>query len=327
MTCYTTDWSKLLSPNSIIRPDITFLVSDDVKLRNKIRGMESAVGNKRIRGMESAVGNKRIRGMESVAGDTKEVKAHIFVLAAVSPVFASQFFGEGWKREESVAVKGSNIKAFETLLDIIYKKDRDNWGLDHKSLYTLFEVLHLADRYDMKEIVDIITKEIGKVKITREHIMEVAAIAEHYKLFEEASKALFKRCGATMNNILKTKGDIINFLADDSDDEVDPLLFKRVLVSMKGSHPSKCTACNKPKEECLDGKDVTPSNLVKGGHVVGKSGGGIGTFYFYCGHRGELVERSNKYPNGLVWKIKNGSMVKNYWIDYDGVSQFVFKCK
>jgi len=317
-----------LSPNSIIRPDITFLVSDDVKLRNKIRGMESAVGNKRIRGMESAVGNKRIRGMESVAGDTKEVKAHIFVLAAVSPVFASQFFGEGWKREESVAVKGSNIKAFETLLDIIYKKDRDNWGLDHKSLYTLFEVLHLADRYDMKEIVDIITKEIGKVKITREHIMEVAAIAEHYKLFEEASKALFKRCGATMNNILKTKGDIINFLDDDTEDEVDLLLFKRVLVSMKEPKP-RCTTCNKLKKNCMDGKVVTPGNVVSGKHIVGKSGSGT----YYHGIITEedpavLVQYSYDSGQGPLWQIKTaGGSLSSYYLVFHGVSQFVYKCK
>ena len=103
----------------------------------------------------------------------------------------SQFFGEGWKKEDSVAVKGSNIEAFETLLDIIYKKDRDSWGLEQKSLYTLFEVLHLADRYDMKEIVDIITKEIGKVKINRDMVMEAAAIAEHYKLYEEVRTTEF----------------------------------------------------------------------------------------------------------------------------------------
>ena len=50
-----------------------------------------------------------------------------------------------------------------------------------------------------------------------------------------------------MNNILKTKDDIINFLADDSDDEVDLLLFKRVLVSMKEPKP-RCTTRNKLKK-------------------------------------------------------------------------------
>jgi len=302
MTCYTTDWGKLLSPNSIIRPDVTFLVSDDVNLRNKIRGMESVVGN------------------------IKEIKAHIIVLAAVSPVFESQFFGEGWKKEESVPVKGSNIKAFETFLDIIYKKDRDNWGLDQKSLYILFEVLHLADMYGMKEIVDIITKEIGEVKITRDNVMEAAAIAEYYKLYEEASKALFKRCGATMNNILKTKDDIINFLDDDSEDEVDLLLFKRILVSMKEPKRDKprCTTCNKLKKNCMDGKDVTPGNVVCGKHVVSKSGSG--THYhgvFTESKPGELVE----YSYDTVWIKTAGGPVTYYYLDHGGVSQFMFKCK
>ena len=77
-------------------------------------------------------------------------------------------------------MKGSNIEAFETLLNIIYRKERDSWGLDQKSLYTLFEVLHLADRYGMKEVANIVTRMMGEMDITEENVMEAVAVAEHY---------------------------------------------------------------------------------------------------------------------------------------------------
>ena len=77
-------------------------------------------------------------------------------------------------------------------MDILYEKKRDkendSWGLENKSFYTLFEVLHLADRYDLKKVVDIITKKISEMEITRENVMEAAAVAEHYKLFPEVGR-------------------------------------------------------------------------------------------------------------------------------------------
>ena len=50
-----------------------------------------------------------------------------------------------------------------------------------------------------------------------------------------------------MNKILQTKDDILHYLSKDHNDEVDPLVFKRLLVSMKESWAG-CPACNKPKE-------------------------------------------------------------------------------
>ena len=46
MTCSSIDWGKLLSPDSSIRPDVTFLVSNDVNLRDQIRGMQSEESGK-----------------------------------------------------------------------------------------------------------------------------------------------------------------------------------------------------------------------------------------------------------------------------------------
>ena len=65
----------------------------------------------------------------------------------------------------------------------------------------------------------------------------------------QASKALFQRCAVTMNIILKSKSDILKFLADDTEDEVDALLFKRILVAM---HLSRCSSCNKPRDGKLE---------------------------------------------------------------------------
>ncbi len=52
-----------------------------------------------------------------------------------------------------------------------------------------------------------------------------------------------------MNSILKTRADILKFLADDTEDEVDPLLFKRILVAL---HESRCSTCGNSRECKLD---------------------------------------------------------------------------
>jgi len=311
MTCSSIDWGKLLSPDSSIRPDVTFLVSNDVNLRDKIRGLES-----------------------ENSGEVTEITAHRLLLGAASPVFEREFFGSEWNKEESVRVKGSTIEAFSTLMDILYEKNRDKendtWGLENKSFYTLFEVLHLADRYDMKKVVGIITKEISEMEITRENVMEAAAVAEHYKLFPEASKGLFQRCAVTMDNILKTKADILKFLADDTEDEVDNLLFKRILVAM---HESRCSSCDKPRDECLDGRDVTAENAVSGRLVYNNPGGTLALGYrnlFTDQSPGELVQLHSNNQYGYVWTIRKpegGSYPGSVYVVYNGVSQFVFKCK
>ena len=84
-----------------------------------------------------------------------------------------------------------------------------------------------------------------------------------------------------------------------------------------------------PCVDCMDGKVVTPGNVVSGKHVVGKSGSG--THYqavFTEAEPGQLVAYSYNKGEGPVWEIKTaGGSVYYYYLVHHGVSQFVFKCK
>jgi len=294
MTCKNANWQKLLKPDCIITSDVSLYVVE-----------EEGTGN-------------------SEAQAKKFFKSHRLILATVSPVFKRQFYGPMKDTKEMIEVKETTEEALETLLNLIYKKEVN---LKSKSFYALFEILNLAERYQMPEIVHIITDQIKTVELNMENVMEAAAVAENYSRFEQASKALFERCGLVIDKQLKTMSDIIKFLSDDTDDKIDTLLLKRILVAIGRS---TCSNCKHSLAECLDGKDVTPQNIIIDAKVYGRQGGSAGYQTAFTKEAPVTILRKHLPQNhqSAIYFIKPSNGIEQQaYVIFGGQPQFVFKCK
>ena len=121
------DWSKLISPDSEVSPDVTFVV----------------------------------RGED---GECGKFGAHKVLLAGVSPVFKTMFYGPMQIKEQEVEVKDASPDAFRIMIDYIYRIP----ALTIKSLNSSFEIYALGDRYDVLDLKAQILNWIKSFKITHD---------------------------------------------------------------------------------------------------------------------------------------------------------------
>ena len=157
-----TDWKRFLSPDSDLPPDVSFLVVDG----------------------------------EDVKG-SKTIGAHKYLLGGVSPVFRKQFFGPMKDDRDVIEVKETTAKAFQTLLDFIYRKaGQDTFTLNNLNCpLKHFEVLELAERYEILDLKTRVKKALETFVVTKGNFQLSATVASNYKvLFEEFSLILSMRC-------------------------------------------------------------------------------------------------------------------------------------
>ena len=90
--------------------------------------------------------------------EEKRIGAHSFLLAGTSPVFNRQFYGLMTIREV-VEVKDTTSEAFMTMMNFIYKAPgEETFNLnDIDCPQKLFEVLELAERYEIANLKKIAT--------------------------------------------------------------------------------------------------------------------------------------------------------------------------
>ena len=154
-----TNWKTFLSPDSSLPPDVFFLVKGDGE-------------------------------------EDKRIAAHRFLLAGTSPVFNRQFFGQMKETQEMIEVKDTSPQAFDTMINYIYKLpgvetfNLDNVGCPQK----LFELLELAERYEIPNLKAMTSSALETLDISRENMVFAATVAKNYKrMFGDlSSKVLFK---------------------------------------------------------------------------------------------------------------------------------------
>ena len=111
MSIVDTDWKILLSPDSDLPPDVTFLLAGE--------------------------------------DGKSSIRAHKWPLAGVSPVFRKQFLGPMKDERDAIEVEKTTAEAFQTMIDFIYRKPGlDTFTVTNISCpQMLFELLELAKRY------------------------------------------------------------------------------------------------------------------------------------------------------------------------------------
>ena len=157
------DWQRFLSPGSDLPPDVFF----------------------------------RVRGEEEEP-ESEAIGAHRLFLAGVSPVFKGMFFGPVKDTAEVVEVKETTHEAFDTMVRYIYHNPP---GGDPFNLHSircpqkLFELLAVANKYQILDLVTSTSEALGSLMITRENMVFAATVANNYKqIFEDVSTKLSLRC-------------------------------------------------------------------------------------------------------------------------------------
>ena len=179
-----TNWKAFLSEDSEIPPDVSIRVKADEE-----------------------------------EGGGKSFRAHKILLAAVSPVFRKQFFGPMKETMEVVEVKETTVEAFDTMLSYIYKlpgEDTLNMVKERGCPQKIFELLLLADRYQIPNLVEVTSRVLEThLDITRENIIFTVTVASNYKeFFDHLGRKVLVRCVKWIRKETKRAGDIVALILD-----------------------------------------------------------------------------------------------------------------
>ena len=138
-----------------------------------------------------------------------KLKAHKHFLAAVSSVFRKQFFGKLAEKKAIIDIKETTYDAFKFLLNYIYNGLSDLE--DGNSLEDMFEIINLAEKYDMRTLGDEISNLMYELNIEEANVLEVSRTAEGFKQFEVVSSQLLFKCSEFLKLVLLTEEDLAIF--------------------------------------------------------------------------------------------------------------------
>ena len=187
MSVAETDWQRFLAPDSNLPPDVLFLVKDE----------------------------------EGEGGESKTIAAHRFLLGGVSPVFEGMFFGPVRETGEVVEVKETTFEAFDTMIKYIYNPPAgDPFNLDEiRCPQKLFELLTLANKYQLAKLTTIASDALESLTISRENMIFTATVGKSYKgtLFDDLSSKLTMKCLKFLFDTTTSGGDICALIKETVD--------------------------------------------------------------------------------------------------------------
>jgi len=121
---------------------------------------------------------------------TEQILAHRYLLATCSSVFCTEFFGLLAEKRKIIPIKETTGHAFNFLLQYIY-----GFSLDFEiSVDQLFEILNLAERYDIAALREHITAKLAELSVIEEEVVEVARVALAFSHFDTASNSVLLAC-------------------------------------------------------------------------------------------------------------------------------------
>jgi len=152
--------------------------------------------------------------------DQKIISAHKLLLAAVSPVFKDQFYGEEIfeeAREEGdgvmeVLVTDSQPAAFSKLMEFIYLGPHQaevaptvNFA-DIKTVRLVFDVMILADKYMINELKDICEHRLlNSILTTEENVFSLVLLVENTH-FDKVRRGIKNKCKEFIKSSISMHG-------------------------------------------------------------------------------------------------------------------------
>jgi len=177
------DWSSMLSSDSGIPHDVSF----------KIVPEETATGGDRVfvhhpldpeNGKDDGVLRQDIP-VEQDEGVL--LHAHKNLLAAVSPVFRTQFYGSLPELSRVIQVKDSTSEAFSLMLGFIYQRSDASSKIENLTeIADIFDVFYLAHKFDVLGFKAKILSRLGSMPVNMLNYEDLTRAVGQYNHFEEA---------------------------------------------------------------------------------------------------------------------------------------------
>jgi len=260
----------------------------------------------------------KLVGNESVQIE-KEIKAHKLFLASQCSVFTKMFYGAVKETKDFIQVEQTTSEAFERLLDYFYSVDIDCKDM---SVSELFEIVNLAEKYNVPKFMDELKKQMTIIPLTMENMMEVATTASQFSQFEGASAALLLHCAQYLNEKVTEPRDRVEYMVAQNA-EGNGVVALNLLSLAQALPPSEGTNCKNCKErDCLIGHSVPQSKLVKGLKVKANPIGLLSNFGEVPFVVISVADRTVKLLND--WTCD--PLCSNYLSLHNGVPTLLYNC-
>merc|ERR550519_47350 len=190
-----------------------------------------------------------------------KIKANKTILAMVSKVFRNMFFKD--KSAIEMVMEDTTRPPFQIMLDAIYSVKPMKESLQGKSVDEIFAVLYLVKKYEIPKLQLAVMECLSSFPITENNVLKVATDSMEYLTpFEEAAQSLLLACAKFLKTKVSDGKSFVRFVAENGDRMVT---VHQLAVLMEDSHLSDwCDGCKRKSTECLDGKEVSESNVKVG---------------------------------------------------------------
>ena len=209
-------------------------------------------------------GDIKFRVMDRAGKVVDSLEAHKIILALHSDHFKNTFFGSGIffkeNKEGIVVIKDTTKEAFEDFVGFNYEKRVE---YEKKTLPELFELLNLAERYQVRELKDKVVTLIKNFPISTNNVTEVAATTYDFPQFKEESEALYANCLSFLESQFSDARSVLTFVRG-CEDEAGTVV--RLLRDLD-IEEKKCSNCQqnpcKTSSDVLQGDFLLPGMLIK----------------------------------------------------------------
>ena len=256
-------------------------------------------------------GDIQFKVVDKVGQVLANFEAHKIILALHSDHFKNAFFGSGTffkeKDEGIVVIKETTKEAFEDFLGFNYEKKIE---FEKKTLPELYEILNLAEKYQVKELKEKVVNFIKSFPLSINNVVKIAATTQEFSHFKEESEDLYKKCVTFLRKHLDGAQSILNFISKHADES---MVVVKLLKDVKTSQP--CSNCK--QRPCRNGSNILKNDLLLPGMLVGS-----------LSHGSQRCRVKNSYKS--YWN-DNVAVSLNDWtgLDYlinDGKSMFYYVC-
>jgi len=213
---------------------------------------------------------------KEVDGSTiiEEVKAHKCILAMVSDVFKTGFYG-GLEDNGSIVITDVKKEAFEAMINFIYDKDTNVSKHDFDLLCSLY---YLADKYNLATLEKETLDAIKSKQIAAENVIDIGVLAIQYAVHDKLAEALYEASATRLSRIFKgSLNKAVEYLNEiDSDDSLDLIRCKSVLkiiTRLSKITPTSTVCVNCKAFPCIKGVKLSRDNFVQGAKITAIVGG------------------------------------------------------
>ena len=207
-------------------------------------------------------GDIKFKVMDKEDKVVASLDAHKIILALHSDHFKNAFFGSGTMFKESeeniVVIKETTKEAFEDYVGFNYEKRVE---FEKKNLMELYELLNLAERYQVKQLKDKVSDFIKNFPLSIDTVAKVAATACEFPQFGEVSQELYAKCVTFLGTQFTDAQSVLNFVARNEDNEA-----AMVVKLLKDVKNPGCPNCQ--QTPCRNRSSISRKDLLLPGMLI-----------------------------------------------------------